>query len=264
MEEKDEAYVFPWGFHLGDLHKDNQTLPLYTTSEDGGFCLLYDKASESKADTLLESLCLELLASMPHESLKIDMFDFGRKKFYYLSPLKYMQLYENAFDNKLMETLFDELENTIVSRHKDLLCCNRQTINEHNKKSKLKQMYHLVLINLNNFPTKEFNLRRIQNFVESAQKAGIYVIAFANQDIEQSENETTQAILQYFKKIRVTKEEFIITEEIFEFTELLHDHTFESLNLNKDGLMQKVLTNADIGKLLDPENIKLEVNTKVH
>lgn len=263
MEEKDEAYIFPWGFHLGDLHKDDETLPLYTTSEDGGFCLLYDKASEPKADNLLQGLCLELLATMPHESLKVQMFDFGRKKFYYLSPLKYMQLYENAFDNKLMETLFDELENTIVTRHKDLLCCNRQTINEHNQKSKLKQMYHLVLINLDNFPTKEFNLRRIQNFVESAQKAGIYIIAFANQDIEQSENETTQAILQYFKKIRVTKEEFAITEEIFEFAELLDDYRFESLNLNKDELMQKILTTADIGKLLDPENIKLEVNTKV-
>ena len=58
MPENNENYTFPWGFHLGDLHKENQIIPLYTSSEEGGFCLLYDKASEAKADVMLESLCL--------------------------------------------------------------------------------------------------------------------------------------------------------------------------------------------------------------
>ena len=87
MSQKDESYAFPWGFHLGTLSKGNDKIPLYTGTNDGGFCLLYDKASEKKVDILLESLCLELLESMPHGSLKIDMFDFGKKKFYNLSPL---------------------------------------------------------------------------------------------------------------------------------------------------------------------------------
>ena len=88
MVNKDEYYAFPWGFHLGDLHKDNKKIPLYTTSNDGGFCLLYDKSSEKQADKLLESLSLQLLATMPHESLKVNLFDFGKKKFYNLSPLQ--------------------------------------------------------------------------------------------------------------------------------------------------------------------------------
>ena len=78
MTGKDEQYAFPWGFHLGDLHKDHETIPLYTVSSDGGFCLLYDDASETKADKLLESLCLELLSTMPHESLQVNLFDFGK------------------------------------------------------------------------------------------------------------------------------------------------------------------------------------------
>ncbi len=263
MAEKDEKYAFPWGFHLGDLHKGNETIPLYTLSSDGGFCLLYDDASEAKADKLLESLCLELLSTMPHESLRVDLFDFGRKKFYNLSPLQYVQLYRTAYDPRMMSALFKELEETVISRHKELLCCNRPTISEHNQKSKLKQMYHLVLINLENFPTEELELRRIKNFVESAVQAGVYIIAFGNQTIEESQNKATQTILEHFKQLRVTEGEFTITKEIFEFVELLEDHDFKSLDLDKGSLMQKTLTNADVEGLINPENIKLEENTKV-
>jgi len=264
MVDKDENYAFPWGFHIGDLLKEgHDTIPLYTVSNDGGFCLLYDKVSEAKADKLLESLCLELLSTMPHESLKVDLFDFGKKKFYNLSPLQYLHLYKIAYNSEMMLALFEELEETIISRHQELLCCNRPTINEHNQKSKFKKMYHLVLMNLENFPTEEIDLRRIQNFVESASQAGVYIIAFGNQEIEQSESKTTQAILQHLKKIRVTEGEFAITEEIFEFVELLEDHRFESLDLDKSYLLQQTLTNADLESFLDPENIKLEENTKV-
>lgn len=263
MADKDENYAFPWGFHLGDLHKDHTSIPLYMGSNDGGFCLLYDKVSEKKADNLLESLCLEMLSTMPHESLHVDLFDFGKKKFYNLSPLQYVHLFKTAYNTELMLDLFEELEDTIISRYQDLLCCNRPTISEHNQKSKLKQTYHLVLINLENFPTEDMELRRIQNFVESACKAGVYIIAFGNHEIEQSENKTTQTLLEHFKKIRVTEGEFAITEEIFEFVELLEDHSFKSLDLDKSNLLQKALTNADLESLMDPENIKLEENTKV-
>jgi len=263
MADKDENYAFPWGFHIGDLHKGQDSIPLYTVSSDGGFCLLYDDASENKADKLLESLCLELLSTMPHESLKVDLFDFGKKKFYNLSPLQYIQLYNTAYNPEMMLTLFEELEDTIVSRHTELLCCNRPTINEHNQKSKLKKMYHLVLMNLENFPTEEIELRRIKNFVESASQAGVYLIAFGNKEIEQSENKTIQTILEHYKKIRVTQGEFTITKDIFEFMELLEDHRFESLDLNKSSLLEKILSNADLESFINPENIKLETNTKV-
>jgi len=259
----DENYAFPWGFHLGDLHDGNEKIPLYTSSEDGGFCLLYDDTSERTADNLLESLSLELLSTMPHESLRVDMFDFGKKKFYSLSPLQYMHLYRTAYDPAMMSDLFSELEDTIVSRYQELICCNRPSISEHNQKSKLKQKYHLVLINLHNFPTDEIELRRINNFIESAQKAGVYVIAFGNHEITKSENKTTQAILGHFKKVNVKDGEFEITKEIFEFPELLKTHTFKSLNLDKNMLMQKALANADLENMMDPESIKLEENTKV-
>jgi len=263
MANKDENYAFPWGFHLGNLHKENESIPLYTNTNDGGFCLLYDKVSEPKADKLLESLCLELLSTMPHESLRVDLFDFGKKKFYNLSPLQYIQLYRPAYDAEMMSSLFVELEETIYTRHKELLCCNRPTINEHNQKSKLKKMYHLVLINLENFPTEEIELRRIKNFVESAHHAGVYVIAFANQEIQQSESETTQTILEYFKTLKVTQGEFEIDKHIFEFVELLDDHDFESLDLDKNHLLQQTLANADLESMMDPEKITLEENTKV-
>ena len=263
MAEKNENYAFPWGFHLGDLLKDGDTIPLYTMSSDGGFCLLYDNASEAKADKLLESLSLELLSTMPHASLKVNLFDVGKKKFYNLSPLQYIELYETAYTPEMMAALFEDLEDTIVSRHQEFLCCNRPTISEHNQKSKLKKTYHLVLLNLENFPTEEIELRRIKNFVESASQAGVYVIAFGNQEIEQNESQTVQTILDHFKKINVTDNDFAITKDIFEFVELLDDHRFESLDLNKRDLLDQILLNADIESRMHPSNIKLEENTKV-
>lgn len=262
--EQDENYVFPWGFHLGDLHATNgNEIPLYTNTNDGGFCLLYDKASEATCDKLLESLALELLSSMPAQSLKVHMFDFGKKKFYNLSPLQFMGLYEVSHNPKMITGAFQRLEELIVSRHKDLLCCNRQTIDEHNQKSKLKKEYHLVLMNLDNFPTEEHELRRIKNFVESAYHAGVYVVAFGYDEIEKSDNPTTQTILEHFKKLKVTNNAFDINKEIFEFVELLIDHTFEPLDLDKDALLQETLTNGNIEEFMDPENIKLETNTRV-
>jgi len=265
MIKKDENYAFPWGFHLGDLQKEgDKNIPLYTYSNDGGFCLLYDDVSERKADNLLESLSLQLLSSMPHESLRVDLFDFGKKKFYHLSPLQHMQLFRTAYNPEMMEELFEEIEETIISRYQELICCNRPSINEHNKKSKLKQKYHLVLIHLHHFPTEEIELRRIQNFVESAEKAGVYLIAFGNHEIEKSENKNIQTILQHFKKLKVTDNVFDITKEIFEFPELLETHRFEPLALDKNDLMQKALTNANLEELMNPESIKLEENTKVN
>lgn len=263
MIEKDERYAFPWGFHLGELMKGSDKIPLFTHTSDGGFCLLYDKASEAKADSLLETLCLELLSTMPHESLKIDMFDFGKKKFYSLSTLQHVQLYETAYNPEMMIDLFSQLEKIIIRRHQELLCCNRPSITEHNQMSKLKETYHLVLINLKNFPTDEIELRRIQNFVESASHAGVYVIAFGYHEIEESASKNTQVILNYFKKLKVTEGKYSITKEIFEFVELLEDHTFEALNLDKGQLLQTIFANADLESLMDPENIKLEVDTKV-
>ena len=263
MSQKDKSYAFPWGFHLGTLSKGNDKIPLYTGTNDGGFCLLYDKASEKKVDILLESLCLELLESMPHGSLKIDMFDFGKKKFYNLSPLQNFELYYTAYNEEMILTLFEGLEKTIISRHDELLCCNRPNIVEHNQKSKLKETYHLVLMNLKNFPTQDIELRRIQNFAESAYQAGVYVIAFGYQESEDSANENTQVILNYFKKLRVSEGKFDITKDIFEFVELLDDHDFEPLDLNKGELLQKIFSNADLESFMDPENIKLEENTKV-
>ena len=263
MSNKDENYTFPWGFHLGELHKGNESIPFYTSSEDGGFCLLYDKSSEPKVDRLLESLCLEMLATMPGYSLEVDLFDFGKKKFYNLTTLQHIELFKVAYNEDMMTMLFDRLEKTVISRHEELLCCNRQTINEHNQKSKMKQKYHLVLINLENFPTEAYELRRIMNFVKSAALAGVYIIPFGYHDIEESNNENVQVFLKHFKKVRVKEGEFEITKEIFEFVELLEDHTFESLNLDKGALLQQALSNGDLEKHMDPTLIKYETDTKV-
>jgi hypothetical protein len=263
MANKDEKYLFPWGFHLGDLCQDKERIPLYTNSNSGGFTLLYDDISEKKADILLESLALELLSTMPNKSLKITMFDSGKKKFYNLSPLQYIERYEVAHSSDSMSSVFENLEKIIISRHQELLCCNRKTINEHNQKSKMKQNYHLVLINLANFFKEDYAQRRIQNFIESSCHAGVYLIPFGHVSLEESKNLSIQSMLKHFPILKVKENDFAITPEIFEFRELLEERHFEPLNLDKATLLQTILSNADLEKLMDPENIKLEENTKV-
>ncbi|HHH18964.1 MAG TPA: hypothetical protein ENK86_00410 [Campylobacterales bacterium] len=259
----EENYAFPRGFNLGDLILEGNRMPLLTPSEDGGFCLLYDDVSEKKADALLESLSLQLLEHMPLESLRVEMFDFGRKKFYHLSPLQYLSIYRVSHDDKMIAEHFEELEHTIITRHQELLCCNRPNLNAHNQKSKLKQNYHLVLINLHHFPTTEIELRRIKNFVESAVHAGVYVIAFGNQEIETSGHEGVQTILKHFKNLRVTNNEFEITSEIFEHTQVFEVATFEPLDLARPALLEQIMTNANPEERFAPESIKLETDTKV-
>ena len=261
--KKEENYIFPWGIHLGDLVNTKETIPLYTPSSDGGLCLLYDKISERRVDTLLESLLLELLSTMPYLSLKVDLFDFGKKKFYTLSPLQYMQTYQISYTKEMIEQRFVELEDIVTSRHNELLCCARKDLNEHNQKSKMKQAYHILLINLENFPSDDISLRRVQNFVESSFQAGLYVIAFGYDEVLQSQNQSLQAIVNYFKNIVVKNNEFAINKKIFEFVELLEDHKFESLNLDKTNLLEKIMLNADLVNFSDPANIKLEADTKV-
>ncbi len=263
MAQQEANYTFPWGFHLGDLVKNGERMPLYTPSNDGGFCLLYDKASERKVDRLIESLTLELLSTMPKGSLKVDLFDFGKKKFYSLSPLQYMEIYKASYNKEMIEFAFELLENTIIGRHTEILCCNRPNINEHNQKSKMKMHYHLLLMNLENFPNEEIELRRIQNFVESAALAGVYLIAFGYHEILESQNAGVQIVLKQFKHLKVKNNEFEINKEIFEFMELLKEHKFEPLDSNRDALLQTILANADLESMMDPKNIKLESNTKV-
>jgi hypothetical protein len=263
MTTEEENYTFPWGFNLGSLNENGSKMPLLTPTEDGGFCLLYDDVSEKRADKLLESLALQLLDTMPTEHLLVDMFDHGRKKFYQLSALQnYIHLYTVSYNQEMIEEHFQRLEEKIIARHQELLCCNRQTINEHNQKSRQKQNYHLVLINLANFPHEEIELRRIKNFVESASLAGVYVIAFGNQEIKKSENKGIQTILKQFKNLNVTNNEFEITPEIFEFTELLQTHTFEPLDLDRQMLHESIMNKANLEQRFIPEILEDETHFK--
>jgi len=127
----------------------------------------------------------------------------------------------------------------------------------------MKKDYHLILMNLEKFPNDDIELRRIKNFVESAYAAGVYVISFGYHEILESANESVQAILKHFKHVKVRENKFDINEKIFEFTELLDNHDFEPLNIEKELLLQKAMDNADLEEFINPENIKLETNTKV-
>jgi len=263
MTTEEENYAFPWGLNLGHLNENGSKMPLLTPTEGGGFCLLYDDVSEKIADKLLESLTLQLLDTMPIENLLVDMFDHGRKKFYQLSALQnYIHLYTVSYTQEMIAEHFERLEETIISRHQELLCCNRQSINEHNQKSRQKQNYHLLLINLANFPSEEIELRRIKNFVESAFLAGVYVIAFGNQEIKKSDNEGVQMLLKHFKNLNVTNKEFDITPEIFEFTELLKTHTFEPLDLDKQRLHDSIMDKANLEQRFIPEVLEAETYNK--
>lgn len=53
-------HPFPWGIYIGDLINNNDTIPLYLDSKEGGFCMLFDESSEKIANNLIENVALKL------------------------------------------------------------------------------------------------------------------------------------------------------------------------------------------------------------
>ncbi|CAA6809154.1 MAG: Cell division protein FtsK [uncultured Sulfurovum sp.] len=241
-----QNHAFPWGIYIGDLIDNNDNMPLCLDSKQGGFCVLFDDESEVTANTFIENVALKLFEVLPMGDMLVDIFDFSHKKrFMHLSSLQSQKLYNIAFNQNNATTKFNKIEEIALERHHNTLSFETPTISEYNQKSKFKEQYHLLLINLDSFPDETTSKKRIKNFFDSAYEAGFYTIAFGSQDILESEVNATQVILNQFVHLSIKNNTFKFTKELIEFADIIKKYDFEYVNDNKDKIIQSLLAQLE-------------------
>lgn len=209
---------FPECIYFGELsssHRDD--VPLYLPAKQGGFCLHYDKQDEIKINQLIENITLSILDDIPAGFAKVNIFDFrNRKAFPYLSELKQHNLYSIALNSAQATSLFNQLEETIQHRHHELFT-TEQHLDEYNQNSRRKELYHIVIINLDDFPDSQLNTRRIQAFLDSAYSAGFYVIAFSSGETLSDEyaHKANQQLATTLPAIRFHQHQWQMPENTF-------------------------------------------------
>jgi len=245
-----ENHTFPWGIYIGDLIDNNDTIPLCLDSKQGGFCVLFDESSEQIASNFIENIALKLLEVIPIGNIVTDVFDFSHKKrFMYLSTLQSQKLYSIAFSQNSATQKFNEIEEIALERHHNTLSFDTPTLSEYNQKSKFKEQYHLILINLDSFPDETTSQKRIKNFFDSAYEAGFYTIAFGSQEILQSEAKAVQRLLKQFPHLNIQNQKMQLTKELIPFMDMTdyfdYQESFEYVNDNKDSIIKNLLAQLE-------------------
>lgn len=243
--------AFPWGVYIGDLlDEQDSTIPLLLDSRQGGFCVIFDDDSEETATNLIENVALKLLDVVSFGDLLVDVIDFSiKKRFAYLTTLKSEGLYDIASSQQEAKLKFEDLEKIARHRHGNILNARTPDISTHNQTAKFVEKYHLILLNLENFPDEFTAYSRLKAFIDSHYEAGFYLITFGSQDILQSQNKATQYLLNKLTRLTVEHNKIAVTKAIFSHADLLEGYSFEYLNLNKTLLLDKLLeqTKADEG-----------------
>ena len=252
-------HTFPWGIYIGDLIDNNNTIPLCLDSKQGGFCVLFDEESEAVANNFIENVALKLFEVMPLGSLEVDIFDFGRPRFMKLSALKKSNLYhvssrKNGASNRF--DILDELEN---DRLHNLLSFDAPTLSEYNEINNETEKFHLLLINLDDFPDEMSSPKRIKNFFDASYDAGFYTIVFGSQEILESKSKATKAILKKFNAIEIENNQFKISKELFAFEEILNEYEFEYVNDNKERIVKQILSQWESKQENDSEQDFLSI-----
>lgn len=240
-----QNHAFPWGVYIGDLIDNNDTIPLCLDSKQGGFCLLFDEESETIANNLVENIALKLFEVIPIGNIVVNIFDFGKPRFTHLSALQSAKLYDIAYSSNSASSQFNAIEELANSRLHHLLPPNFETLSEYNQQSSFKEQYHLLLVNLNDFPDDMTSQNRIKNFFNSAYEAGFYTITFGSQEVLKSESKSTQAILNQFPHLSIENREFKFSKELFEFSDMLEDYAFEYVNDKRDEIVENLLSQLE-------------------
>ena len=237
--------TFPWGIYIGDLIDNNDTIPLCLDSKQGGFCVLFDEESEAVANNFIENVALKLFEVLPIGDIGVNIFDFGKKRFMYLSALQKVKLCDIAYSPNTSTVRFNEIEEMALYRLQELLSFDAPTLCEYNQQSDEPEQYRLLLLNLEDFPDDISSPKRIKKFIESAYEAGFYTIAFGKSEILYNQSKATDAILNHFPRLDIVNQEFKLTKELFEFVDMIEGFEFEYLNDNKDKIVKSLLNQLE-------------------
>ena len=252
-----DFFSFPWGVYIGDFDIDGRNTPLCLDTQAGGVCVLFDDTSKLVVNVFIENVALKLIEVLPFGSLEIDVFDFGRNRFKYLSSLNKTDIYHISFSSSKALTRFDILEDLVLSRQHNLLSYETKTLLEYNKSNNAREVYYLLLINLEDFPDEMNSAKRIKNFFSSAAEAGFYTIAFGSKEILQSNSKALHGVLNLYPKLMVENNNFIFNKDLTPFHEDIQQ--FEYVNENRERILKNILINYEEDKLDDNEQDFLHI-----
>ncbi len=235
-----DKFIFPWGVYIGDLENDLEKTPMMLDSKKGGFIVLFDDESEKTSANLIETIALNLLNIMPLNSLKLKIFDFGKKRFLYLSELEKINLYDISYKADSARDMYEEMEDYILKRYHDCITHETQDLNTYNEKYNKQEEFYLMIINLEDFPDNLIESKKIEDFIDPAYINGVYVIAFGNKKILENKNESTKSVLNRFPHLTITQSDIEFSENIFEHRELLELSDFKILETDKNILLKNI------------------------
>jgi len=223
----------------------SKEIPCMIKSKDRGFCVLYGENVKDKADSFIESIVLLLVGALPMGILHINLFNFGKKRFLYLDALRQANIMHNAYTVKLASKRFEELEELVQERQYDYLTYDIPTISDYNVKNDSSENYHILLLNLEDFPDEYLSQKRLQNFFDTAYESGVYTILFAPNSItKEKELKSIKMLIERFKQIKIDQN-FIDISQVFD-TNLLKLYTdisldFEVLDFDKKSFVEELL-----------------------
>lgn len=233
-------YEFPWGMYIGDMQVGKDAVPFLADTRHGGVVVEYDNASEDKAIDFIEQITLSMLSTVPLGNMKVDLFDFGKKRFLHLATLEKAGIYKVAYTQRKAESLFEELEELAQRRQHDFISAETPTLSDYNRMEKAHEVYRLVLMHLPDFPGETHFVRRIKNFVDMAMESGIYVIAFYRKD-DLPDKKFIAPIVDAFPKILFKNDRISVEKELIPHQELYNRSTFQALFVDKKAIAKELL-----------------------
>lgn len=256
---------FPWGVYVGDLGViQGESIPICLDSKEGGLSIIYDEESEVVGSSLIENIALKLLETLNIGDLNVDVFDFSvKKRFTYLASLKDDKIYSIAICSSEARNSFENLEKIAFNRHHNILNAHTPNMSVYNQSAKFKEKYHLLLLNLENFPDDYVSYARFKNFVDSAYDAGFYIISYGSEELYESKNKAIQYILKKFKILKMKNQMIKMTSDIFQYSHLLEKYDFKCLNLNQDMVLSNLLNALKKDEGNEKEFLSVVIGTSI-
>jgi len=247
MSISKNKHTFPWGIYIGNLMDNGNKLPLYLSSSQGGFSVIFDDKSELNANNFIENISLKLFEALPVQDIVVDVFDFSyKKRFIDLSLLKDKNLYRISLTPEDANSRFTELEKISLYRHHELLSPTIKSISDFNQVNKRIETYHLLLINLDHLPNNLSKSQKLKEFFETAYEVGFYTIAFGHKNTLETKQNEIQQIINKYPLIEFKNRKIVFTKKSFEFYDLTQQYEFKHIDDDKTKIVEKILQTIQI------------------
>lgn len=237
---------FPQCIYLGEFNSPTYgKLPAYLPATQGGFCLHYHPDDVTLANRQIENTVLCLLEDVPIGLVQIHIIDFAyRPNFPFLTQLERQKLCHLYTNDNASTQIFNELEQTIQYRYRQLFSPNDNHLDDYNAHTKRPEPYLVLIINTADFPKNSISPERLQNFLKYAYNAGVYVIALHNKkQIINDHEHTLNALLNTLSPIKL-KRDFTwleCDETIFPVQKMAQfDFSFRPADINQTAIIQKI------------------------